>query len=243
VFYLMLFPSTGLKAQVNETTVFQTEIGLRGRWQTGNLNQLGLIPSAQLLVEASKFSISINSSYQYLKVDGFNPVNDFWNFALFKANPKHTLHPILAANIGFARSYKINKSYTIGIGMGYNLRNKSSKDFVEMGVIAGYMDLEYENEKPHKSASFGLLLSTSFPIGENLHISNNLKTYHSSKDHTFWGGSNQIMLHYQLKENLSLNISQDLVFNNQNAGGIEKLNTLMLFGLQYRYTKNLNRSK
>ncbi len=230
-------------AQVESKNSFTADIGIRGRWQTGNLNQLGLIPNANLQLKREKYSLQIRSKYQYLKVDGFNAINDFWTFSHFKLHPEKKIHPLFVTYYGYAKSYRIAHSFYSGLGLGINLRQKSKMDFIEIGFSTGFMNFQFEQRHAHKSTSLGFIFETSYPLGEKLFISNDLKSYHSIQKSAYWGASNQLTLHLQLKKNMDFNISQEIVFNNENAEGIKKLNTLLLFGIQYRFKtdqKNLN---
>ncbi len=238
---LLLIPLS-VKAQSDKPSI-QANLGIRGRWQTGNLNQLGLIPNAAILLQSENISLKINSSYQYLLVENFNPVNDFWTFSVLKWQTKRKIHPIIGANFGFAKSYKIKQSYSYGMGYEARLYEKSDKEYLYTGLLVGYMNFQFEHANSHTGAHMGLLLSSAIPVSDKIFMTIGLKSYHSLKEIDFWGGSSQIMLNYQFKKNLSLNISQDIVFNNQNEPGIKQLNTLMLFGVRYYLFANHKQSK
>jgi hypothetical protein len=59
-----------------------TEIGIKGRRQTGNLNQLALNPTLKVVLYKKRFYTQLQGNYQYLNVNNYPFISDFWSSAL-----------------------------------------------------------------------------------------------------------------------------------------------------------------
>ncbi|MGH1363994.1 MAG: DUF481 domain-containing protein [Calditrichia bacterium] len=211
------------------------EIGLKGRWQTGNLNQLAINPDASLVLSKAAFSSEVQASYQYLRVNGFVAISDFWTMGILRHRPNRTLFPMLATNYGFAKSYKIDHSFLIGPGVGINLYNNSPGDFLRVQVFAGYMNIKFESKDPHSTAAIGTISQSAFSISKRMNIAWDFQTYNPGLDAEYWGFNNRIIIHYMVIKNMSLNLGHTVIFNNKTVASIKKTNGLMLFGIQYIY--------
>ncbi len=51
-------------------------LGLIGRWQAGNLNQVNLMPKGSISFNNSSYYAQFNTSYHFLMVGDFNAIND-----------------------------------------------------------------------------------------------------------------------------------------------------------------------
>ena len=60
----------------NDSLEIRGEIGLRGRWQMGNLNQLAINPNARLELSKTAFNTRLNANYQFLSVGNFTIISD-----------------------------------------------------------------------------------------------------------------------------------------------------------------------
>ena len=218
-----------------DTLTISSEIGLRGRWQTGNLNQLALNPTAHLLFSKKAFQAEVKGIYQFLRVEGFTIISDFWINGMVQLVPHKRIYPLITTNYGFAKSYKIGHSLLVGGGLGINLYQKSPRSFLQVNAFAGYMDLQFENEPRLSAPSLGTLLKAAVPIADRIHLSWELQTYHPDFNREYWGANNIVRLHFQVVKNLSLTASHHTIFNNKAITGIQKTNTLMLFGLQFQH--------
>lgn len=210
------------------------ELGIRGRWQTGNLNQLGLNPDARLLLSNTKIALDFRASYQYLRVERFTAISDFWTSGLISYTPTRRFFPILAGYYGFAKSYKIDQSLFVGTGAGSNIINKSNRSFLQIHAFVGYFQFEFEEQDIHSTFAIGSIMKAAIPLGKPFHITWQLDTYHATFDSDLWGASNVIMINYQISKKLFLNLSHNTIFNNQSATNIKKVNTLMMFGIRYQ---------
>ena len=75
-----MFCCLGLLSQMvfaqQDSLRLQVALGLRGRWQTGNLNQLSLMPNGRVALSNATFKAEVATTYHFLKVNGFNAIND-----------------------------------------------------------------------------------------------------------------------------------------------------------------------
>ena len=169
-------------------------LGLMGRWQTGNLNQISIMPNGGISFDKSSYYTEFNASYHYLKVGGFNAINDFWTYGLFQYQPNHRVFASIHTIIGFAKSYKIDHSIVMGIGGGVNIHKKSSLNFLQIHLYTAYLNFQYETENPHEAVAIGSQIRAMLPLNNHINFRWELSTFHSLKDTNFWGGGNLIQL-------------------------------------------------
>lgn len=221
-----------------ETSSATIQVGIRGRWQTGNLNQIALNPAASLTILQPRFEFDLRGYYQFLRVNGFTAISDFWSSATYRHEAPHRFFPLIATNYGFAKSYKIDHSLLFGAGFGINLYRSSATSFFRLQFFSGYMNFKFENREPHVAVAFGNAAILAIPLQERINISWELHTYHSGKDSQFWGANNQLAIHYRVFKSLSVNLNHSTIFNKKTVENIHKSNTLLLFGIQYKFIKN-----
>ena len=106
---ILLLSPLFISAQ-NDSLTTQVELGLRGRWQTGNLNQFVINPEARISLSKNSFSTTLNATYQYLSVEEFTAINDLWIYSEFNWQSHKKVFPLIASYYGFAASYKIDQS-------------------------------------------------------------------------------------------------------------------------------------
>lgn len=213
-------------------------LGLMGRWQTGNLDQISIMPNGGVSFDQFSYHAELNASYHFLKVNGFNAINDLWTYGLFQYQPHHRVFPSIHTIIGFAKSYKIDHSIVTGIGGGVNLHKKSPFNFLQVHLYGAYLDFQYERENTHKAVAIGSQIRATLPLNATIKLRWELSTFHSMKEVNFWGGGNLLQLNILVSRNLSLNISHQSYYNHQTATDIEKVNTEMLFGIQYQFNNH-----
>ena len=218
----------------SDSLIMNIEMGIRGRWQTGNLNQLAINPNVRLVFSNQKFLTEFRADYQYLKVSGFVPVNDLWTSWTYKYRPKRKLFPLIRTIGGFAKSYKIDHSFLAGGGAGINILYKSPFQYLQFHAFAGYMDFQFEGENLYTSPTIGTTIQSSFSIAPRMNISWEIQSYHTTKDNSFWGGSNNVFFIFQLFKKLSFTINHNTIFNNKTIADIKNTNSLMLFGVQFQ---------
>ncbi len=217
-----------------DSLLVQMELGINGRWQTGNLNQLGLNPNARIALSKSNFHTELNVNYQFLRVEGFTAISDFWGNHLLQIQPNRKFYPVLSTLYGFAKSYKINHSFVIGGGIGTHLFKKSPAFFLQINVVVGYLNMEFEGETAYSKPNLGTMLKGVFPIATKINMVWELQTYHPGFDTDLWGANNRLLLQYPISKSLSISIIHNIIFNNKTVADIKKTNTLMMFGIQYR---------
>ncbi len=219
----------------NDTLFVQGEIGLRGRWQTGNLDQIGINPNSRFKIYNSKLNSDVLATYQLLKVNGFTAVSDLWIGSISRLNAHKKIYPMVSANFGFAESYRINSSIVMGAGAGINMIKASPFRYFQINGYAGYLDFKFEDTKAHTAAMIGTSMQSSLPIGERMKFSWELHTYHSLSNDEFWGLNNIVILYVEVFRNIFVTLNHQTIYNNQNIESIKNTNTLMLFGFQFQF--------
>lgn len=232
---LMISFGTSLSAWSQKQAIkLDLEAGLRVRWQSGNLNQLAVNPSLRLTLASPQWQLSSQASYQYLQVEGFAILNDFWTYSELAYQPEKRIFPIGSVRYGFARSYQIENSLHTGPGLAWNLIQQSPQKFVRLSLIGGYLHFAYIGEPSHQSFALGSVLAASFPLGERLQIRLEGSSYHSLMALNYWGLSQSLGLIADLGKGFSLSINQNLIYNHQVVESIQNTNSLLMLGFQYR---------
>ena len=212
-------------------------MGLRGMWQTGNLNQINLMPNGKVWLTHPNHYAEVLGAYHYIKVDGFEAKNDLWFYGLYQHKSNNRLY--LSANVvsGFAVSYRIDHSVVAGLGGGVNIIKNSPRRYFQFHLYGAYLDFRFEEEEALQSFTLSSLLRANIPITKWFNFGWELGSYHSMKETAFWGGGNLFQLIFNLSKNFSVNVSHQTYYNHQTATNIERTNTQMLFGLQYSFEK------
>lgn len=238
VFLTLIFSIT-LFAAYGQADSLQAQIQGRimGQRQTGNLNSIAVSPSLGITLSKKTFKTDVQANYQYLQVDGFTLVSDFWIDALHQHQVHRRFFPMASAIYGFAKSYQIKTSLHLSAGLGLNIWRKSPMHYFQMHAHAGYLNFEFQGAPTHSAAALGSAFRGAFPLKKHAMLFWNVKSFHSLADTDFWGANNQVMLRYQISPALGLNISHNTVFNNQPFADIKRLNTVMMFGVDFKYNK------
>lgn len=214
-----------------------SHIGLLGRWQTGNLNQISLMPTGSISMAKPSYYANVNASYHFLRVNGFDVINDFWANGLFQYKPANSIYPSFHTTVGFASSYLIDHSSLTGVGLGANIHQKK-RSYLQAHLFTAYLNFKYQEESPHTALGLGSLIRANIPINGQVMLHWVFSTYHSTKEPGFWGGGNLFRLNIMLLKSLSLNITHQSYYNNKTATTIKNTNTEMLFGIQYNFSNN-----
>lgn len=227
--------------QVNKS-VMQSNLrfGLMGRWQTGNLEQFSILPNATFSLKNEKHLLELRTNYNYIKVGGFNAVNDLWQDVLYQYQPHKRLYLTVHAINGFAQSYRIDYSSLNGVGAGLNLIRNTAKKYLQIQLVGGYLNFDFEGLPAHSAVGLGSLIRSSFPLGKRITLVWEMSTYHSTQDHDFFGGGNFLQLDLAIAKGLSINIRHQTYYNHQKVELTENLNSMMLFGIQYQFTRTDN---
>ena len=242
-FILFLLGSQFSLAQTEEEFFIDSlsingSVSLMGRWQTGNLNQISLMPNGRISLSNNSFYLELNSAYHFLKVDGFKAKNDLWTYGLFQYQPNNRIFPSLHTIMGFAKSYEIDHSIVMGAGGGVNIYKQSPDNFLQVHLYGALFNFQYKEEEPHKAIAIGSQIRARIPISRQINFRWELSGFYSTQDRTFWGGGNLLQLNFIILKNLMLNINHQTNYNNQTTPNIENTNTEMLFGIQYQFINN-----
>ena len=237
---LLIFIVTGFHAVTaqDDSTRIEGTFALLGRWQTGNLSQFSINPSFRIKVINQKHAGELSANYHYMQVNKVTVIDDLWVNGIYRNHPHRKVFAMVTANYGFAQSYRIEQSFIAGGGAGINVIGSSSAQYVQFHVFGGYLYFQFENIAPHSSPAAGTILSAATPMGNLFTLFWELQSYHSFKQVRFSGLNNRIIVHWEIRKDISLNISHNTIYNHKNIEGIENLNTAMLFGLQYAFNKN-----
>lgn len=232
--------SCSLIGIAQDSLIVSGEVALLGRRQTGNLDQLGLNPSARLSLQKNAYSVEVSGNYQFLEVNYFRSINDLWINGLLKIKPTERVYPFAIAYYGFADSYRIDESLVAGVGAGINVFEHSLKKFLQVHLHGGYASLDFQEALSQSSPIVGSLIKARVPIDQGkLSLLWEFHSYHSLEDKQFEGVNNILQIRFSVFKGLHLNVSHTTIFNNTVNEGIAKTNTLMMFGLAYAFNKNL----
>ncbi len=221
--------------QLKDSTRIQIHAGLMGRWQSGNLEQLSVMPNARFAFSKRACYAELNTNYHYLKVGDFNAVNDLWVNAIYQHQPHKTVYPMVYTNNGFAASYKIDFAALNAAGFGLNVKQKRPNNYIQVHAFTGYLYFEFENEASHSTLGFGSLIRAALPLSKLIHLKWELSSYHSARQTSFWGGGNFVQLNLRISPNLFANMRHQIYYNAQNIQNIKNYNSIMLFGIQYNF--------
>ncbi|MFT5819582.1 MAG: hypothetical protein ACI8ZM_000807 [Crocinitomix sp.] len=201
--------------------------------QTGNLKQFGSNLILNARISNSKFEFSTNASYQYVKVNDFNVINDFWSYGIFKYHHRKRVYPLIMTYYGFAKSFGIKYSFLSGLGGGINIVQKSPKNFLHANIIVGYMNFDYSLSQRQS----GLVLNTFIQANatmfkEYLNIYWEAHAFRALNDSQSYGIQNQIRLGVPITKWLEIGISNTVNYNQTVDLGKQKLNSMTLAGIK-----------
>lgn len=224
-------------AQINNDSLhINGEIGIRGKWQTGNFAQFVINPNAKITLEKKKTILDVRINYEFLKVNQGSLINDFWSFGMYQYSSNKTIFPIAIAHYGFAKSYAIDQSLIGGIGAGINIIKNDKHNYFQANIFAGYMNLKYENTVAHNTTNAGTYIKLKFPLKEDLvYFVLNINGYISLDDTRFRGFNNRMIVNFQVFKSLGINISYRLVYNNYTPAIINETNGKLVFGINYEF--------
>lgn len=240
----LLLSLISVEAIGQDTLRVRSEFSLVGRRQTGNLDQIGVNPSAKLGVGNSAFELETGANYQFLRVNGFTSINDLWINGIYRVHPRKRVFPFAMAYYGFADSYRIDQSLIGGIGAGVNLQDGSKKGLLQGHLFLGYADVDFLTvsaaTSSHTSFAVGSFIRSDFAIVHSgLGIHWEFHSYHAVSDRDFYGANNLIILRYALVKGFHLTATHSTIYNHTTSEGISRTNTLLMVGLAFLSNKNL----
>lgn len=222
-------------AQTDSLQVYG-EIGIRGKWQTGNFAQFVINPNGNITIEKNRTRIEVRANYEFLKVNNGSLINDLWSYGIYQYNSDKTLFPMAMTHYGFAQAYAIDHSLIGGLGIGLNAIKKNRHQFLQANIFTGYLNLKYESAPIHTAVSMGSYVRLKFPLKKDL-IYGMLDShaYVSLKNSDYHSFNSRLMLLFQLLKHFGTNITYSLVYNNNNPSVISKTNGKLVFGLNYSF--------
>ena len=221
-----------------DSLIINGRFGLMGRWQTGNLNQISIMPNGSVSLHKSTFYADFMTTYHFLRINGFNAIDDLWTYGLYQHQPNRRIFPSVHSIIGYSKSFLIDHSVVTGIGAGVNIHKKSLANYLQLHLFGSYFNFQYQTESAHKAVAISSLIRAVLPINKHVNFQWVFSTYHSTKDTAFWGGGNSFRLNITLLKNLMLNINHQTYYNHQTTAHIKNTNTEMLFGIQYNFSNH-----
>ena len=239
---LMLFAlSSGLAQDKADSLRIEGELGIRGKWQTGNFAQFVVNPNARLNLETKKAFIELRSNYELLKVNGGSLINDLWSYGLVQYQQEQTLFPMAIIHYGFSQAYAIDRSWVGGVGVGINLLPTSQSASLQSNFFLGGMDLKYEGARAHTAFSVGSYLKLEIPLkNEAVRCFIDSHTYLSLQNTSYHSLNARAILSFRLLQHLYANVTYRLVYNNNNPSVSTNTNGKLIFGFNYTFTnKNL----
>jgi|GEM_PF-3074330 len=227
------FGQTG-ETEIKDSLKKRIEFGVMGQWQKGNLEQFSIMPNTNLKLFNSSFRSEVNVTYNYLVLGGFNPVNDFWMNGLFQYKPDNRVFATINAINGFAKSYKIDGSFFNSAGVGVNLIQKTDAKQLQLSITSGYLHFKFADAIAHSTLGFGSMINGLIPLSKYANLKWRLSTYHSSQDHTFWGGGNLLKIDMMLSKHFFVNIMHQLYYHHKEVTNTKKYTSIMQFGIAYK---------
>lgn len=232
---LFLLLQSVINAQTNGLQL-KGELGVRGKWQTGNFAQFVINPNGQLIIEQKRTRFEVQANYEFLKVNQGSLINDFWSYGLYQYNFGKTFFPMAITHYGFAQAYAIDRSLIGGGGVGINIINKNEFNYLQANLFAGYLNLKYENTAVHEATGLGSYVKVKFPLKNDLlYCILDSHAYMSLRNSDYHSFNSRIILVFQVVKRFGVNMTYRLVYNNNNPSVIEKTNGKLVFGLNYTF--------
>ncbi|MCJ8288927.1 MAG: DUF481 domain-containing protein [Crocinitomicaceae bacterium] len=231
-----LFILLGLSSLSQKDTVkFHGFVNGRLMIQTGNLNQVGGGFTGNLSFGNKTFNQEIGLSYNYVKVNGFVPVNDSWNHLLFKYKPSRRVYPFVIARYGFAKSFGLKTAFTTGAGAGINIVEAKPSSFLNFNIQAGYLYFEYYDSLIINEPVIESFVAGRAKLIENrLNLDWKLMGFITPWRENTYGLMNTLRLSFKLTKTIDFTISHEMLYNEVVPIDKKRLNTTFLFGIAYR---------
>ena len=188
------------------------------------------------LLNATKkqWSGTLSASYQYVRVEGFTVVHDWWNYALLKRGYTKRLHPVGMLYYGAAKSFGMERALVGGVGVGLNVVRKSPVKFVRINTIVGYLNFNYSINSSVEGAVLNSFLNASWPLGKQAQLNLQTHGYLAPNESDVYGFQNTVQLAFPITRQVSATLSHMLVYSERVDEGKEQLNTTLLAGILLR---------
>ncbi|WP_299551628.1 DUF481 domain-containing protein [Seonamhaeicola sp.] len=214
----------------------EARVGVRGKWQTGNLAQFVINPNAGLTFKKNNNQLEFQGNYEFLKVNQGSLINDFWTYGIYQYQVHNTLFPIVMIHYGYSQAYAIDNSLIGGLGFGVNLMPKNHRSYIQTNLFIGHLNIKYQDVSKHKGTSLGSYVKLKFPIvKESLEILLDAQAYLSLKDTAYSSFNSRIIFLFKLINNFGFDLTYNLVYTNNNPSVTSKANGKLIFGLNYSF--------
>jgi len=130
----------------------------------------------------------------------------------------------------------LNHFVLTGPGVGTNLYRRSISEYLQVHAFVGYLDYSID-DFTHQALSVGSIIRSSMSLSKNVQLVWDFTSYHSTSLSSSWGLQNNTKLNFLVSKNLRLNLNHRLFYNHQTVNQLEKLNTILLFGINYQFRK------
>ena len=209
---------------------------LQGRQQSGNLNQIGGMALVKGSLMNSKWYTGVSGSYNYVEVEEFNAVNDFWSSGLVKYKHLKTVYPLAMVYVGFAKSFGIDEAYVGGIGGGVNIIQKSPNQYFNINVIGGYSTFNYAQVSDVNDLVTNVFIASNTNLFKNkAEINWELHAFYFPKSKIdILGIQNNIRLSLPLTRTIRFTLTHQYLFNSYVDSEISKENSMLLFGVSIK---------
>jgi len=212
------------------------DLGVSGMWQTGRTNQINIAPNFKLQILKNNHYFEQNVEYQYLSVENFAVINDLWASSLFQFKQNRKFYPFATLVGGTAKSFLLNYFINTGAGIGSNIYQKSSSEYLQVHAFVGYLDYKIDDFS-HQALSVGSIVRANISLGKKVQLIWDFTSYHSTNSINSWGLQNHTKLNFLISKSLRINLNHRLFYNHQTVNQLEKLNTMLLFGINYQFKK------
>ncbi len=206
-------------------------VNIQAMLQSGNLNQFGGNIVGKFRVGNKRFDLGLSGNYNHVTVNGFNIINDSWNYSTLKFLQQRRLYPMTMVYYGFGKSFGIRSASVAGVGGGLNISRASPQKYLSLNLVAGYMAFRFEQQMPQEGFVGNLYATGNTIFKDKLEVNWELHGYYAPIEADAYGISNFLRLMVPLSKELSLTISNQLIYNQRVELGREQLNSITMLGL------------
>lgn len=235
IFILFLMLNVSVNAQ-KDTLKLNATFNVLGRYQSGNLNEIGGAAVARVSLMNSKWYTRVSGSYNYVEIEKYTVMNDFWSSGLLKYQHTKRIYPITMVYAGFAKSFGIDEAYVAGVGAGVNIVQKSASQYLNINLIGGYSTFNYVNVTDVNDLVTNIFISSNTTLFKSKAEINweFHGFYHPTSTIDITGIQNNIRLALPLSKAIKFTLTHQYLYNSYVDVGISKSNSLLLFGLMIK---------
>ncbi len=206
-----------------------------GNYQTGNLNQISVSSQLNRVTTDTMFNTSLNISYTYVHVEDFTIINDLWINQIVDLHRGKTFYRTAQVIAGTALSYRIDQSLFAGIGVGYR-PNLDGKLSFKSNLYAAYFHFKPIESSPIQTPAVGTDIVVNYKLKKAI-LNWNVGTFHGINPSNIWGGSSNIQVLLPISKQVFVNLSHRTFFNAREFPDTEKLNSMLMYGINIKLNK------